>query len=325
MGIVYNKSNYVLDLPPRPPTESEYRYIIFDIASVRDNSETYVSLSDIRFLDSDGNAFVFPSGTEITSTLTTYPGEGAENLIDNNVNTKMTAYTWSSSRYESVLITLPEGKYLDIDTYNQFAWYTENYSSSRDPISWFVGVSKDNTSYTLVNSESNYSVTTSRSALAYTGPVAVPEHIFKYIRFKITKLRTNSSSYTQLSGLVFLNSTSNYIAYPSGTTVACSTSTSSGYPATNLIDNNDTTVTRCRWSSSSGRYYTITFPDDAKLDVFSTYGYGWVTGGNNTGYDPISWILSGANQSDFSDEFILDQQTDVDVTTSRNTLVIPGS
>lgn len=318
MGTLYNKYSYWDALPIRPPTEMEFQYIGIGITQVRNDSETYVSLSDIKFLDANNNVFpllgVFGS---ISSSLRTVSDEDEVNLIDNDVNTKMTAYTWSSSHFESIDIKLMDGCYLDISVFNTFQWYTEDYSSTRDPISWVIYVSQDNNNWYKINSETNYDVTTARKALAYSGSLTYPK--YKYLKFHISKIRTNTSRSVQLSDLwLVTDGGESYTPYPTGTTITCSTSTSSGYPATNLIDNDPTTVSRCSWSSSSGRDYIITFPDGDELVCGLHTIFGWNTASTNTGYDPVSWTLYGANQSDFSDAVILNQESDYNVTTNRN-------
>lgn len=163
MGTVYNKGVIIMDIPWG---SRKYKYIRMFVNAIRGNN-TYMQFSNIRFKDSGGTNFTYPTGTAISCSNSTLGGEGVENLIDNNVNTKMCC-TWSSPAV--ITITFPSGSEIDINEYNIFEWDTANDETNRDPITWSLRGSntQDFSDEEILNEEIKYAVTTARKTVAYS-------------------------------------------------------------------------------------------------------------------------------------------------------------
>jgi hypothetical protein len=82
-------------------------------------------------------------------------GEGPENLLDNNVNTKWCDQNFLSNNQTSY-IYIDNAEPVKFDSYY---YTTANDSPERDPITWNLYVSKDNSNWNLIDSRSNETIT----------------------------------------------------------------------------------------------------------------------------------------------------------------------
>lgn len=71
-----------------------YTYLRWTITRRRGTGDNLLQASEIRLVNSDGGVYSWPAGTTITANLPAGPGEGVDNLIDNDVNTKYCATGW---------------------------------------------------------------------------------------------------------------------------------------------------------------------------------------------------------------------------------------
>ena len=148
----------------------EYRYLRIVITKLRGTpNDSAIQLADWQFLDNSNNVFSYPAGTTITSNLSpTGSSESINKIIDGNSNTKYCSKNWGNSQTGSctINIDLGAGNYLEYYTYNKYRYYTADDQSSRDPISWSVYGSIDGSTYTLLDTRSNQTITTTRKAVA---------------------------------------------------------------------------------------------------------------------------------------------------------------
>lgn len=319
MGTIYNKFAYYGYLPP---SENAYKYLIFDIYTIRGTTLDYTSLSKIEFKDSAGNVFNFPQGTEVICSNPCYTGEGPEHLVDGLVTTKVTAYWNSYGKVCRFWIILPESRYLDLERYNQFSWYTEDDDLARDPVTWRLMAIREGGTLSdaiLLSAENDYNVTIDRESLAYTTTVSSTALTtqYRYIKMFIPKIRSNNT-YMQFSDIRFYNGSTVY-SYPSGTSITGSLSPSgSGETVAKLIDNNASTKYCCNWNSTTGCIIVITLPSTGKINLATYSTFSWYTANDIQSRDPVTWSLFMANNSDFSDSILVDWQADYNVTTSRS-------
>lgn len=147
--------------------ETKFRYIIFTIYALR-GTGSIVQFSEIKFLDSSGNVFPWPSGTVVTSSIdATSDRENAAKVIDGSVDTKFCSTKYASGAY--IDIDLGPGNYIDLSVYTQWQWYTANDSPERDPVDFIISVSNDVASSIVVDGVKGATITENRKSLAYTG------------------------------------------------------------------------------------------------------------------------------------------------------------
>lgn len=148
--------------------ERDYRYIRFIINALRDNSTAVTQLSELEFIDEDGNVYSYPSGTMVSSSYTGYSSsETPANIIDGSVNTKFCTPNWRAGGY--LQIDLCATGRIDPNKYSRFRWYTANDRTERDPVSFEIRFSRDGINFDRGVSVTNANITTTRKALAYTG------------------------------------------------------------------------------------------------------------------------------------------------------------
>lgn len=84
-------------------------------------------------------------------------GEGPENLLDNNVNTKWCDQNFSNSQTSYIYIDNVEPVQFD-----SYYYTTANDVPGRDPITWNLYVSNDNSTWNLIDSRTNEIITDTR-------------------------------------------------------------------------------------------------------------------------------------------------------------------
>lgn len=152
-----------------------YRYIKFSVIKRRSGGSGYIQLSEIEFLDRNGNKFLWPQDTVITASSTPADvSEDAINIIDGLTSTK---YCGNTPGYVDFIIDLGESNAIDIGAYRIWCWYTANDYNSRDPVSFSLSVSDDGIDYEEVDSIVDATITTARSELAYSGIITPPYDI----------------------------------------------------------------------------------------------------------------------------------------------------
>lgn len=148
-----------------------YRYIRLEVTKRRGGGSGYIQLSEIEFIDRNGNKYAWPSETKVTSSQPAELSEDATKLIDGLLSTKYCGSTPGNVTFD---IDLGELESIDLVTFNTWRWYTANDYNSRDPISFSLYISSDGESYTQVDSVSDASIPTTRQAIAYTGSIEFP-------------------------------------------------------------------------------------------------------------------------------------------------------
>lgn len=134
----------------------KYRYVRWTVTAVRTAGNLMQSSEFSLFLD---GSFVSRSGWTMTGPASV-PGEGPANLIDGLLNTKFC----SSSTTGPWTFNLDTGS---VRSFNGYGWFTANDFIGRDPASWTMETSVDNSIWVLRDTVSGYSATTTRQALAY--------------------------------------------------------------------------------------------------------------------------------------------------------------
>lgn len=130
-------------------------YFKWIITKTRGNG-AYIQLADFTFYDASGEKIPFPSGTSVTSTLaSTNSSETIDKIIDDNSGTKYCA-SWNKTEV-TILFSLPE----DISP-SGYGYMTANDSSDRDPVSWELYYSDDGENYTLLDTQSEAEIPTTR-------------------------------------------------------------------------------------------------------------------------------------------------------------------
>lgn len=152
------------------PTTTRFRYIKLQIDAL-DSGTSTIQLSEIRFVDDGGGFFVYPSGASASASISSVTtSEGADKLIDNNVETKFCSGKFTAGSY--ILIDLGQANAINIAKYKKWQWYTASDAATypeRNPKTFSLWGSNDGNAFELLDSVANYSAPAQNSAIAYTG------------------------------------------------------------------------------------------------------------------------------------------------------------
>lgn len=151
---------------------SEYvspAYSYFKLVMLKNRSNPgYTNLGEITLLKDDDTEITWSNydATITTTSAAVNASEGIDKVIDGSLSTYYTtrANPTSESPIEIVITTETP---VDLSDYTRYGWYTAAQLSARDMVSWEFYVSKDGETWELMDTVSDYSVTTDRSTLAY--------------------------------------------------------------------------------------------------------------------------------------------------------------
>ena len=119
-------------------------------------TNTGIQFSEIRFL-LDGEVVPFPAGSTATAPMPgANSGENATKILDGNLNSKWYA---GDNSLNGCVNTIEFAEQISFDAY-QFA--TANDATGRDPYSWTIEASQDGESWTLVDTQTEVSLTEAR-------------------------------------------------------------------------------------------------------------------------------------------------------------------
>lgn len=160
------------------------RYIKWEVLEAKfvSTDDSYMQISELRFIDNDATIFQWPSEAEcidhsdwLTTAASGYwmtkaqGGECSERLLDGSVYTKFT--TKHLARFP-FYITFDLGRQcLDIGIWNRYQWYTANDDTSfskRTPTSWNMFASVDGNSWILLDHVEGFTAPIANYTLAYT-------------------------------------------------------------------------------------------------------------------------------------------------------------
>jgi hypothetical protein len=145
-----------------PVTAAGYRYIRWTITAIKTPGTNAVQASEFTLVN--GVTDVVMSGATIVAS----PAGSVDpnNIKDGNTATKWIVLTSTAP--------LPHFFTFDMGTVTAFTayrWATADDVEGRDPVSWTVSASLDNSTFTTLDTETNFATTASRQT--YVGPFTI--------------------------------------------------------------------------------------------------------------------------------------------------------
>ena len=142
--------------------QTSYRYIRW-LVTKRKGAGNSIQVAELVLLQGGSNVS-WPGGTVATNPGGSNPvGEGPTQVIDNNIATKWLDFNFASGG------ALVGSSQLDIDTgvgntvtFNGYKWATANDSPERDPVSWTISGSNNGSSWTVLDTKVDQTITDTR-------------------------------------------------------------------------------------------------------------------------------------------------------------------
>lgn len=142
-------------------------------------STNICQMAELYLYDKDGNKLNWISGTTVNapSQASYSSSESPEKIIDGNVNTKFCLLNFNiyTTGGMSILIEIPE-----TIEFTSYSYVTANDAQERDPISWKLELSYDNTTWFNLSEVSDASITNTRRTETQKWNIKVPYNI-KYL------------------------------------------------------------------------------------------------------------------------------------------------
>ena len=146
---------------------SAYRYWRWYISGRRGADNAGIQVSEWDWMN-NGSAISMPTPTNPGGNSPSGPTyyEDPPKVVDNSLNTKWLDFNFGGSIGTNngySILRFDFGSPVQIDGYQ---WWTANDAINRDPVSWLIQRSSNNSSWTTVHTVTNASITTSRKAFA---------------------------------------------------------------------------------------------------------------------------------------------------------------
>ncbi len=140
-----------------------YRYYRWEISNVRGgptgSSSSYPQASEFVFRFNSINQSM--SGVTVTNPGGSNPAsETPPKLVDGNTGTKFLDLNTLSSRNTIVIFDFGSG---NTKRFNGYNWATANDVTSRDPRTWTISGSNDNSNWTVLHTVTDFFATASRN------------------------------------------------------------------------------------------------------------------------------------------------------------------
>ena len=159
-SLVNNGVTHSTDLP------LVYRYLRWAMTQTKgaDNFSA-VQASELVLLYNGATVSWGPSASATNPDGGSTPNEGAPKLIDNDITTKWCDLSFGTTSFGTSTI------YIDNVSpifFNSYYYVTGNDSPNRDPVTWVLSGSNDNSTWTIINTQSNVTITDDRQANTQT-------------------------------------------------------------------------------------------------------------------------------------------------------------
>jgi hypothetical protein len=213
-------------------------------------------------------------------------GYRSDAMFDDNID----SFFYSATEKNIITFTYPA----DI-TFNHYDWATVN-NIQRDPISWRLLYSTDNSTITLIDQQVNFPTTEIRRKYIPTIPIVRLINT-QYFRYEIDAVRSSGSG-VQIAELhLYFNG--KQVSNSGITSTNIDVFSNRAFKAADMFDENLSTYL---YSGTEKNIITFTYPANITMNQ-----YNWATAVNNIGRDPISWRL--LYSTDNENSTLLDQQT----------------
>lgn len=143
---------------------SAYKYFKWELLKTRGNPPHAGAIQVSEFyVVVNGSDYIWGSASITTNMAGVSASQDIEKLIDSNTSTKYCTIQWGSVQTNQCDIVITLDGTVSPNDITGYAFVTGEDEPSRDPISWKFYGSSDGTNWDLINEQTDYAVTTSRT------------------------------------------------------------------------------------------------------------------------------------------------------------------
>ena len=135
------------------------RWLMTQTTGADNNGLGAIQACDLVLLYNGATVSWGPSASATNPDGDNVPSELASNLLDYNINTKWCDYTYGTTSFGTSTIYIDN---VNPIFFNSYYYVTANDSSERDPVSWTLAVSNDNSNWSIIDTRTNVGITSSR-------------------------------------------------------------------------------------------------------------------------------------------------------------------
>ena len=140
-----------------------YQYLRWIMTKTKgtDTSFAAIQVADLVLLYQGATVSWGPSASVTNPDGTTFPSETPINILDYNSGTKWCNTIFGTTSFGTASIFIDNVNPLIFDSYY---YVTGNDDPVRDPVTWTLSGSNDNSTWTILNTQSNVTITDDRQA-----------------------------------------------------------------------------------------------------------------------------------------------------------------
>ena len=142
---------------------TKYRYLRWIMTKTKGSENFFgfgsIQACDLVLLYNGATVSWGPSASATNPDGDNVPSETASNLLDYNISTKWCDNNFGTTSFGTSSIYIDN---VDPIFFNSYYYVTGNDLPERDPVSWTLAVSNDNSTWTVLSTQSNVGITSSR-------------------------------------------------------------------------------------------------------------------------------------------------------------------
>jgi hypothetical protein len=154
--LVNKGATYSTDVPL---TYRYLRWLMTQTTGADNNGLGAIQACDLVLLYNGATVSWGPSASATNPDGDNVPSELASNLLDYNINTKWCDNTYGTTSFGTSTIYIDN---VNPIVFNSYYYVTANDSPERDPVSWTLAVSNDNSNWSILSTQSSVGITSSR-------------------------------------------------------------------------------------------------------------------------------------------------------------------
>lgn len=156
-------------------TSRKYKYIKLEITAIKGNNN-FTQITEFQFVNSSNVPYIWTGTNAWTNQKHHTTTDDVQAMLDGWItNTSKALWECKPTAANPIIVVLECLEPIDLDIYSKVQFITGGDAEARDPASWTISISNNNVEWTVVNTETSYSMTSDRLAVGYEKALTIPE------------------------------------------------------------------------------------------------------------------------------------------------------